>query len=185
MTTDSLPDFLCHYYERASGPFRSFSMLAPEEANALQAALRARGDVFASQRAEDYLAVRRELEQRVRALFIAKGGRPIRERPHYLILGANPWLLGWYREGCELRLPLDDFDPATISFTYGDTFPAMRYDDGLPTQGQVYTLDELPALIAEFGLPQIVNPDGACGPRRYIEAQVWDNAPLRAYLSQT
>ena len=178
MTADSLPDFLTHYYERACGPFRSFSMLPPEEAEALQAMLRARGDVFASKRTEDYLEVRRGLEQRVRALFVEKGGRPIRTRPHYLILGANPWLLGWYREGCELRLPLDDFDPAIVSFTYGDTFPAMHYNDGLPTRGQVYTLAELPALIAEFGLPQVVNPDGARGPRRYIEAQLWDDAPL-------
>ena len=178
MTPGSLPDFLTHYYERATGPFRSLSNLPPEEADAIQAALRVRGDVFASQRAADYLEVRRGLEQRVRVLFVEKGGRPIRERPHYLILGANPWLLTWYRAGCELRLPLNDFDPASVSFTYGDTFPAMRYDDGLATRGQVYTLAELPALVAEFGLPQVVNPDGARGPRRYIEAQLWDDAPL-------
>jgi hypothetical protein len=112
------------------------------------------------------------------------GGGPGGAGPHYLILGANPWLLGWYREGCELRLPLRDFDPATVSFTYGDTFPAMRYNDGLATRGQVYTLAELPALIAEFGLPQIVNPDGIHGPRRYIEAQLWDDTPIRAYLGE-
>jgi hypothetical protein len=91
MADSSVPDFLTHYYERACGPFRSFSMLAPEEADALQAALRTRGDVFASQRAEDYLATRRELEQRVRDLFIAKGGGPPRRGPPTGRWGGGTW----------------------------------------------------------------------------------------------
>lgn len=102
----------------------------------------------------------------------------MRERPHYFTLGPCPWLLEWYREGRALRVPLADLDPATVSFTYGDTFPAMRYGDGKPYRGQVYILGALPALVAEHGLPQTRNPDGALGPDRYIEAQVWDDAPL-------
>ena len=48
--------------------------------------------------------------------------------------------------------------------------------------GQVYTLDELAELVRLYGLPQDWNPDGALGPDRYIEAQVWDDALLRAFL---
>lgn len=178
----AVPDFLTHYYECASGPFRNLSDLPPDEAEATLDAIRQRGGVFASKRAGDYLQVRRALEARVRRLFVTKGGRPQRARPHYMILGACPWLMTWYREGCAVRIALDAFDAAAVSFTYGDTFPAMRRQDGRPYRGQVYTLAELPDIVARYGLPQVWNPDGAHGPDRYIEAQVWDDAPIRSYL---
>jgi hypothetical protein len=57
----------------------------------------------------------------------------------------------------------------------------MRYQDSKPYRGQVYTLDEL-ELIRLYGLPQDWNPDGEFGPDRYIEAQVWDDTPIRQYL---
>jgi hypothetical protein len=58
----------------------------------------------------------------------------------------------------------------------------MRYQDGKPYRGQVYRLEELPALVHQFGIPQLWNPEGKLGPDRYIEAQIWDDAPLQAYL---
>ncbi|QPC83588.1 hypothetical protein G4Y79_04180 [Phototrophicus methaneseepsis] len=176
-----VPDFLSHYYAAATGPFLNLSDLSLDDAERIQAALRTRGNTFASQRTPEYLQTRRQLEDRVRALFIDKGGQPQRQRPHYLILGACPWVQSWYIQGCELRIPLADFAPTILSFTYGDTFPAMRYQDGKPYRGQVYTLDELPELVAAFGLPQDWNADGSGGPDRYIEAQVWSDTPLQAY----
>ena len=59
----------------------------------------------------------------------------------------------------------------------------MNYKDGKPYRGQIYTLSELGEIIRRFGLPQEWNPDGEGGPERYIEAQVWDNTPLKEYLS--
>jgi hypothetical protein len=182
-----IPDFLCHYYEAADGPFRNLSDLPAPEAEAVLERIRQTGDRFASQRADDYLAVRRGLEERVQELFTAKGGRPKRIRPHYLIVGACPWLKSWYQNGCELRIPLAAFcaeHTASISFTYGDTFPAMRLRDGKPYRGQVYTLAELPGLVRRYGLPQAWNADGKHGPDRYIEAQVWDDEPLRLYVDE-
>lgn len=178
-----LPDFLSHYYEAAIGPFRSLSTLPHAEADALLARLRRDERLFASKRTADYLARRHRVEAMVRRAFIAKGGRPMRTSPHYMILGACPWVAAWYRDGCELRIPLTAFPAACISFTYGDTFPAMFYDDGKPYRQQVYTLAELPALVAAHGLPQHWNPDGSHGPDRYIEAQVWTDGPLARYLS--
>ena len=178
----SIPDFLSHYYEAADGPFRNLSDLPEEEAEAVLERLREAGDRFASQRASDYLAVRRRLEAQVRALFTTKGGSPKRNRPHYLIVGECPWLKSWYQNGCELRIPLTAFSIESVSFTYGDTFPAMRYQDGKPYRGQVYTLAELPGLIEQYGLPQVWNVEGKLGPDRYIEAQVWADEPLRPYL---
>ncbi len=185
-----LPDFLSHYYEAYSGsyravagPFRSLSDLPLEEAESIQEQIRRDGNRFASQRAADYLVVRRALEERIRALFIAKGGLPARPRPQYFILGACPWLIRWYVDGRELRIPLAEFSANAVSFTYGDSFPAMRYQDGKPYRGCVYTLNELPEVVRQYGLPQDWNADGKLGPDRYIEAQVWEDGPILNQLA--
>jgi hypothetical protein len=182
MTEHAIPGFLCHYYEATDGPFRNLSDLPLVDAEEiLQRIRQTDSSRFASRRPADYMVVRRQLEELVRQQFIAKGGRPRRNHPHYLILGACPWVLDWYPDGRELRIPLAVFGAEIISFTYGDTFPAMRYPDGKPYRGQVYTLAELPVLIETFGLPQDWNATGEHGPDRYIEAQVWADEPLRPY----
>ena len=86
-----VPDLLFHYYERSKGPFFSLSDLCIDEAEAVLDRIRKEGGVFASKRAMDYLSLRRELEDRIRTLFVAKGGLPRRDRPYYLILGACAW----------------------------------------------------------------------------------------------
>ena len=58
----------------------------------------------------------------------------------------------------------------------------MNYNDGKPYRGQVYIASELQEIIRLYGLPQAWNLDGKGGPERYIEAQVWDDNPLREHL---
>jgi hypothetical protein len=171
-------------YDTRIGPFVNLSDLPLDEAEAHLERIRQTGQTFASQRTPDYLTIRRALEAQVRESFIRKGGQPKRERPHYMILGTCPWLLDWYRNGCEMRIPLMQFDPEILSFTYGDTFPALCFVDGKPFRGQVYCLEELPELVHKFGMPQALNPDGKIGLDRYIEAQIWDDTPLLTYLNQ-
>jgi hypothetical protein len=173
-----VPDTLCHYYDRASGPFRSLSRLPLQEAEQLMATIRLDPRRFAGRRPPDYLARRHQLEQQIRDLFVVKGGQPRRASPHYLTLGPCPWLRTWYPDGMELCIPITACRSDMLSFTYGDSFPAMRVRDGRPYRGKVYTLAELPAIIAAFGLPQEWNGDGQGGPERYIEAQLWDDPPL-------
>ena len=177
-----LPDRLYHYYDCRRRPFRSLSNLPPGEAEAVLNEIRRAGEGFASRRAEDYLSIRRAQEAYVRDPFIDKGGAPMCARPHYMILGSCEWVRSWYEVGCDLSIPLDRVHPQHVSFTYGDTFPAMRFADGKPYRRQVYTLFELPGLVERYGLPQSWNPDGAGGPDRYIEAQVWCDEPLREWL---
>ena len=177
-----MPDFLSHYYEAGRGPFRNLSDLPPDEAEVILENIRQKGDVFASKRVKDYLDIRRGLEDKVRELFIKKGGKPQRQRPHYMILGDCSWLQKWYLDGQELRIPLASFQPEIVSFTYGDTFPAMRHQDGKPYREQIYTLDELPELVRLYGLPQEWNGEGKYGPDRYIEAQVWADEPIKQFL---
>ena len=178
------PEMIVHYYEASQGPFRSLSNLSLEEAESILQRIRLEGTVFASKRNMDYLKIRRSLEDRIRQLFIEKGGQPKRFRPHYFILGSCAWVKSWYRDGREVRILLKSVDPKVISFTYGDSFPAMRYQDGKPYRGQVYILEELSQLISQYGLPQIWNCEGKHGPERYIEAQVWDDGPIMEYLGK-
>lgn len=178
-----VPQVLSHYYEKSTGPFRNLSDLPRGQAEHILADIRAEGAIFASQRSADYLVIREDLEAHIRYLFIEKGGRPQRLRPHSMILGTCAWLQSWYQDGQELCIPLDHFSPESVSFTYGDLFPAMRYQDGKPYRGQVYLMSELEPLIQQFGLPQERNPDGHLGPDRYIEAQVWDDTPLHPYYT--
>ncbi|MBB3111861.1 hypothetical protein FHS18_003929 [Paenibacillus phyllosphaerae] len=177
-----IPD-LFHYYDAATGPFRNLSDLSPTEAQQVMRDIRKQGKGFASQRAEDYLEIRRRLESKAREMFLLKGGKPVRVAPHYMTVGECPWLLTWYENGQALRIPAPTFDPCSISFTYGDLFPTMRVLDSKPYRGQVYTLREIKQVIDEFGLPQEWNYQGEQGPERYIEVQVWDDFPLASYLS--
>lgn len=177
------PEYIVHYYEAESGPFRSLSDLGSEEAEAILAKIRAEGVVFASQRNAEYFSVRRMLEERVRQLFIAKGGKPKRLHPHYFVLGHCDWVKSWFRTGRAVEILLRNVDPQAISLTYGDSFPAMRFQDGKPYRSQVYALAELPDLTERYGLPQIWNPEGRYGPERYIEAQVWDDAVIASLVA--
>lgn len=177
-----MPDYLTHYYEKATGPFSNLSHLPIEQAEQILADIRKEGKRFASQRSSDYMQKRRALESRIRMLFEARGGRPKLEGPHYMILGSCAWLKEWYEEGQEIRMKLALFPGDCLSFTYGDSFPAMHINDGKPYRGRVYTIHEILGVIRRYGLPQSWNPDGKCGPERYIEVQVWDDAPLTEYL---
>ena len=175
---------IVHYYEASKGPFRSLSDLRMEEAESILQRIRQEGIVFASKRNLDYLSLRMSLEQRIHQLFIEKGGQPKRLRPHYFIVGHCDWVKSWYCDGQEVQILLSTIDPKVISFTYGDSFPAMHYQDGKPHRGQVYILEELTELVAQYGLPQVWNSEGKYGPERYIEAQVWDDAPVKEYLGK-
>lgn len=173
---------LYHYYESARGPFLSLTDLPQQEAMIVHGQLKKDKSLFASKRSDDYLLIRRDLEQRARDLFIEKGGKPIRTVPHYMTMGKCQWLREWYKDGQELEIHIDDFEEKTISFTYGDLFPTMRFEDGKPYRGRVYTKDGIYKLIEEYGFPQDWNRLGDNGPERYIEVQIWDDKPLAKYI---
>jgi hypothetical protein len=177
-----VPTNCYHYYEQEVGPFASLSQLPMEDAERILGQIRAEGTRFASKRAIDYVRVRTELEQLARGLFIDKGGKPKTSVPYYLTLGRCEWLVEWYNNGAELGIPLSSLDPLSVSFTYGDLFPTMRYADAKPYRKKTYMLEEIGQVIDEYGLPQEWNRDGKKGPERYIEVQLWDEEPIIQYL---
>jgi hypothetical protein len=175
--------YLFHYYEKSVGPFRNLSDLPPDQAELIQDRIRSEGKQFASKRSPDYLTIRRQLEAKARELFIHKGGMPVRISPHYMTIGACPWIKEWYENGEEICIHINEFADSTISFTYGDLFPTMRFEDGKIYRKQVYTKDEIYKIIDRFGMPQLWNHDGSHGPERYIEAQIWDDKPIMKLMN--
>jgi hypothetical protein len=173
-------DYLYHYYEKIDGPFRNLSDLNINEAQKVLSKIKAKNEVFASQRYDGYLERRLELEQIARKIFISKGGKPVRNVPHYMVVGECKWLKTWYKEGEFVKIHISKFDRDTISFSYGDLFPTFspRVTDNKEYRKNVYTYEEIVELIKKYGLPQEWNEDGRYGPERYIEIQVWSDEPL-------
>ena len=145
--------FLYHYYEKKNGPFLNLSDLSFEEAKQIQDSLCKDGKVFASQRNDKYLERRKYIEQLVRKMFIEKGGKPTRMTPHYMVVGECPWLLTWYENGDYIKIPINEFDLSTVSFTYGDTFPTFspKITDNHEFRNKVYLYDEILKIIEKYG----------------------------------
>ena len=177
-------EYLYHYYEKQIGPFKNLSDLTLEEAQAVLGKIKAENQVMAAHRFPGYLERRAELEQIASTMFIAKGGKPVRQVPHYMVVGECAWLQTWYQNGCFVKIPVRAFKPETISFSYGDLFPTFspRVNDQKEYRRQIYTLSEIVGIIEKYGFPQDWNIDGKFGPERYIEVQVWDDKPLQGYM---
>lgn len=173
---------LYHYYEEELCPFKNLSSLSFEEASRISNRLRQEGKTFASQRSDDYLLVRKDLERIAREKFIFKGGKPQNLFPHYMTLGACDWLKSWFKKPSSIAIDWNDFSEDSISFTYGDLFPTMRYPDNKPYRKQVYTKQEIFDVIDVFGFPQEWNRLGDQGPERYIEAQIWDEEVIKNFM---
>jgi hypothetical protein len=69
-------DHLIHLYKRGAEPFRTLSVLREEDAISIMQSLYVAGSIF-WERFEDpvaYLRLRKQIEQSIREMFIAKGG---------------------------------------------------------------------------------------------------------------
>ena len=172
--------YLYHYYEKSVGAFRNLSELDIEQAQKIQDRLEG---VFASERNERYLIRRRYLEDTVRRMFIEKGGNPLRITPFYMVVGECPWLSTWYRESGYIKIPIDEFDTRTLSFTYGDTFPTFsdKVKDNLEYRKMVYTYDEILTVIEKYGMPQDKWDKPVFAQPAYVEVQVWSDKPICRY----
>ena len=177
--------YFYHYYDKRTGPFRSLSDLSLEDAKAvLEVIKREKPKSQSARRDPLYVEHRRRCEGILRAAFAEKGGKMQRMAPHYLVVEHSPWLSTWYEEGAFVRIPAEEFDKSTISFTYGDSMPAFSplVNDGKEYRQRLYTYEEILQVIGKYGLPQDWNDDGRLGPERYIEVQGWSDEVIGRYL---
>lgn len=179
--------FLYHYYDKTIGPFKNLSDLDIEEANrVLQEIAITKPKVQSAKRSADYMQARVYYENILRNEFRKKGGLISREVPHYMVIEHSQWLSTWYENSSCIKIPIEEFDLRTISFTYGDSHPTFsdRVNDGKEYRKKLYTYDEILEVIEKYGLPQDWNDDGKYGPERYIEAHIWSDDVIGKYLAE-
>jgi hypothetical protein len=195
----SFPTYVTHYCAAEDTPFRNLSDLSLDEARAVVARLGERRKADPRHKrlfGRRYVDYRRQVEAKLRALFVARGGRPERAAPHYFVLGQSAWFEDVYPETRCVRLPLNELPHDQTSFTYPDSGVAMRIgpqfglppDPMRPYHERVFLLDELNEVIENYGMPA----DDAEQPyenyhvrrfERYIEVQLWSDAPVRRFIS--
>lgn len=193
--TNVVPTELYHYFEAGTPPFRSLSELSDTDF-ALEMERIGEQPIktnrFTSpEMRRYYLYFRRQTERLASEKFSHKGGRPEIEAPRYLTLGPVKWFYDWYTQADEVRLPIGDLDPLTLSFTYPDSMTSFLLAEGSfepykpfaqPHHGEVFTLQELPALIQELGMPDEDDPINQQFGNRIVEAQLWSLAPLSPWI---
>jgi hypothetical protein len=187
---------LLHLYKRDSEPFRTLSALREEEAIAIMQSLYVAGSIF-WERFKDpaaYLRLRKQIEQSIRETFIAKGGRPQDAHPIYMAFGRTRWMQNGLdavtlATTTEIEVPLAWFEEWDISFTYPDSMISYllanekEAEHYLPDfYGKVFTLSEIRSIVESNGLPgEKWGTKLPPSTPNYIEAQVWNHAPLLAY----
>lgn len=119
--------FVTHYHRADRRPFQSLSEVPDGDLDAVLANL-----VAGSRRrfGPRYLPLRRATELRARELFIRAGGQPVRQHPHYFVLGESPWFAGLYDDPREVRVPLDRLPVESTSFTWVDSITALGLGRG-------------------------------------------------------
>ena len=186
-------DYLTHYYRLGTQPFRSLSALADEDAIKIMQELYDDTPVWI--RFKDpvqYLRDRRQTEQWVREEFIAKGGQPRESYPIPMVLGASKWVVKnspFPDEHGEIRIPVSAFTEFDVSFTYPDSMISLWFGRDKPVEfyqpevhGKVFTISEILSIVESRGLPEDEWDTGLPSHLApYIEAQVWNQEPLREY----
>lgn len=177
--------YLYHYYDSKVGAFRSLSDLSIDEASrVLDMIRRNKPDTLCAKRQDTYIQDRLYYEAILRELFIKKGGRVERKAPYYMVVEHSPWLSTWYENTSYIKIPIEEFDVNTLSFTYGDSHPTFssRVNDGKEYRKQLYTYTEILNIIKKYGLPQDWNHDGKYGPERYVEVHIWSDETIKRYI---
>lgn len=183
---ESFPEVVTHIYDPRRGPCRNICDLSEVQAERVLDEIRASGLRAIK---SNYLQRRRLTEawlirERRRLL-----GPTKLERPVYFFLGD-------FSDGKDPSRPrslvvrLREFPPETLTFTYPDSMaslPIATRDDLRPQRkryhGQVFTLGEIEAVVAEYGMPgERWKTDPTMKYDKFIEVQVWDDRPIEKRL---
>ncbi len=176
---------LYHYYDRTIGPFKSLTEISLDEAiTVLDDLKRTKPKSQSASRNDKYVQYRRNCEAILKRECAKKGILINREAPYYMVIEHSPWLSTWYENSAFVKIPIEEFDLRTLSFTYRDSMPTFSdsFLDGKEYRKQLYTYEEILDLIKKYGLPQLWNEDGSHAPERYIEVHIWDDTVINKYI---
>jgi hypothetical protein len=175
---------LYHYFDDTIGPFVNLSDLPIDKAkNILNNMKNKKPNSQAAKRHDKYVEYRRNCEYIIRTEFTKKGVIIKRVSPHYMVVEHSPWLSTWFENSNFIKIPIEEFDLESVSFTYGDSMPTFSptINDGKEYRKKIYLYDEILEIIEKYGLPQDWNGDGKFGPERYIEAHIWSDDTIGKY----
>lgn len=176
--------YLYHYYDKTIGPFVNLSDIPSYEAKSILKKIKeTKPNTQSALRDLEYIEHRHTCEQIVKTEFMKKGGIIKRKAPHYMVIEHSQWLSTWFENCNFIKIPIDDFDLNTISFTYGDSMPTFCPQKISDKEyfHKVYTYKEILKLIEKYGLPQDWNNEGKYGYERYIEAHIWSDETISKY----
>ena len=179
----AMPEIVTHNYDPLYGLFGNICTLPDAEAQRVLDTIALSGKRFIR---ENYLRRRRETESWLLAECRRKLGGPVIEHPLYFFLGDMADGLDPSRPQ-SIVLPLAALPTEMLTFTFPDSMaslPLSRYEEHVAHRmsyhGQVFTLEEIRRVIAEFGMPGEGRPTDRSVPYdRFIEVQLWDDRPLR------
>lgn len=198
--TNVIPDFITHYHPIEDPPFQNLSDASEDELPVIMGRLSQRREAGSKRIfGRVYMDFRRKTEAKLRDLFEKAGGKPERNAPHYFVLGTSDWFAKLYPKASSVQLPLSAIPAEVISFTYPDSAVSMRLGPnfGLPPDPQrpyhekVFRIGELEEIIGRYGLPSDNSDDSAYVDyhlhefERYIEVQVWADAPIGMLLERS
>jgi len=176
--------YLYHYFDKAVGPFVNLSNFPVDEAKTILNAIKVtKPNTQSATRDSEYVEHRHNCEKIIRTEFAKKGGVIKRISPHYMVVEHSPWLSTWFENSTFIKIPIEEFDLNTVSFTYGDSMPTFshRITDNKEYRKKIYFYEEILEIIEKYGLPQNWNDDGKFGPERYIEAHIWADETIDKY----
>ncbi|MCK5130161.1 MAG: hypothetical protein KAQ68_09920 [Clostridiales bacterium] len=177
---------LYHYYDKMTGPFINLADIPIDEAKSIMNIIKkSKPNVQCAKRQLEYMEDRHDYEEILKLEFTKKGGIISRYSPNYMVVEHSPWLSTWFENSAYIKIPIEEFDLNTISFTYGDSHPVfsprVNRMDGKEYRKKLYTYNEILEVIKKYGLPQDWNNDGSYGPERYIEAHIWSDETINKY----
>lgn len=187
----TIPNYITHYYLADRQPFLSLSDLDLDRHSSTFNELRDRHKVdpgYHRRYGKDYLDRRKRIENTLRCRFIERGGKPTREYPFYFVLGESMWFKYLIQNQTEIRIPIRDLNPPTVSFTFPDSYIALSRNTK-PYHNQVFILDELENVVNKYGLP---NDDLPLNYEKYwlgdfekyIEVQIWDDNTVKPFIDR-
>ncbi len=187
MTTEEIqiPTFVTHYFHKA--PFQSLTDLSNSERAAVIAKLEFPSGASHRFQSAYYFDQRKQYELQMHRQFLEKGGCPIRQRPHYAVLGESEIWDSITTNS--IRIPLSEIPPEQISFTYTDswfTFVEREADGTInpqkPQYNNLYRLEELPSLFSKYGWPgDRWKSEPEWKNDIYVEAQLWSDESVQRF----
>ena len=148
-------NIISHYYLPDKAPFMSLSELKGNTDDPVFQDMLHRHqseEGYNRRYGMSYLDTRREIEGKLRQIFIDRGGKPADTFPSYFVLGESRWFESLNVNHLKLQIELSELPRNSVSITFPDSYIAMTAADK-PYFRQVYFVDEIEEMVVKYGMP--------------------------------